>query len=157
VPRHYAFVTVWNLEAPVEAVWDAIVDVQTWPSWWPAVEAVAELAPGAEDGLGSVRRFTWRGRLPYALTFESRVTEVVRHQRLCGAATGELEGQGVWTFSRTPAGTRLQYDWHVRTAKWWMNAFAPLLEPVFRWNHDHVMRSGGEGLARWLRDAPARR
>ena len=27
---------------------------------------------------------------------------------------------------------------------------APLLRPVFAWNHDIVMRQGGEGLARLL-------
>jgi hypothetical protein len=31
-----------------------------------------------------------------------------------------------------------------------MNALAPLLRPAFVWNHDWVMRQGGEGLARRL-------
>ena len=43
----------------------------------------------------------------------------------------------------------------MQTTKWWMNTLAPLLEPVFRSNHDHVMRSGGEGLARRLRELAA--
>jgi len=28
-----------------------------------------------------------------------------------------------------------------------MNRMAPLLRPVFEWNHDWVMRRGGEGIA----------
>jgi hypothetical protein len=31
-----------------------------------------------------------------------------------------------------------------------MNALAPLLEPVFRWNHHQVMAEGGRGLAKYL-------
>jgi hypothetical protein len=31
-----------------------------------------------------------------------------------------------------------------------MNVLAPVARPLFAWNHDHVMRSGGEGLARLL-------
>jgi hypothetical protein len=31
-----------------------------------------------------------------------------------------------------------------------MNLLAPLARPVFAWNHDVVMRWGGEGLARLL-------
>jgi hypothetical protein len=31
-----------------------------------------------------------------------------------------------------------------------MNRLAPLARPVFGWNHDVVMRWGGEGLARRL-------
>jgi hypothetical protein len=31
-----------------------------------------------------------------------------------------------------------------------MNLLAPIAKPVFAWNHDVVMRQGGEGLARRL-------
>jgi hypothetical protein len=31
-----------------------------------------------------------------------------------------------------------------------MNALAPLARPAFAWNHDYVMRGGGEGLAHRL-------
>jgi hypothetical protein len=36
-----------------------------------------------------------------------------------------------------------------------MRWLAPLLAPVFRWNHDGVMRAGEAGLRRLLEDAPA--
>jgi len=32
----------------------------------------------------------------------------------------------------------------------WMRLLAPLLAPLFRWNHDRVMRTGCVGLARPL-------
>jgi hypothetical protein len=38
----------------------------------------------------------------------------------------------------------------VRTNKRWMTLIAPLARPAFEWNHDWVMRNGGEGLARLL-------
>jgi hypothetical protein len=38
----------------------------------------------------------------------------------------------------------------VRTTKRWMNLAAPLARPVFRWNHDWVMRNGAEGIAELL-------
>jgi hypothetical protein len=31
-----------------------------------------------------------------------------------------------------------------------MNLLAPVARPIFAWNHDYVMRNGGEGLARLL-------
>ena len=46
--------------------------------------------------------------------------------------------------------TAVVYEWNVHTTKPWMNAIAPLAAPVFAWNHDWVMRNGGEGLARLL-------
>jgi hypothetical protein len=46
--------------------------------------------------------------------------------------------------------TAVTYEWSVATTKAWMNLVAPLARPVFAWNHDWVMRRGGEGLAREL-------
>jgi hypothetical protein len=44
----------------------------------------------------------------------------------------------------------VRYDWWVHTNRTWMNALAPLLRPVFQWNHGAVMREGGAALARRL-------
>src|SRR5215208_6593785 len=46
-------------------VWEAIFDQRSWPSWWRGVEDVVELDPGAESGVGSHSRMTWRSKLPY--------------------------------------------------------------------------------------------
>ena len=46
--------------------------------------------------------------------------------------------------------TAVTYEWNVRTTKAWMNLLAPVARPVFAYNHDVVMRWGGEGLARRL-------
>jgi len=150
MPRRYAFTTRWELDAGADRIWDALVEAERWPAWWPSVRSVVAVAPGDARGIGAVNRFTWRGRLPYALTFDMRVTEVETHRRLAGEATGELVGTGVWTLAPNGRTTHVRYDWTVATTKAWMNAVAPLLEPAFRWNHDDVMRRGGEGLARLL-------
>jgi hypothetical protein len=42
------------------------------------------------------------------------------------------------------------YVWRVELARGWMRRLAPVLTPLFRWNHDGVMRAGGAGLARLL-------
>jgi hypothetical protein len=148
--KQYSFTTHWLLDADIGPVWDCIMAVEQWPEWWPAVRTVTPLQPGGSDGVGKVTRFTWRGCLPYRLTFDMRVAEVVRHRRLGGIASGELQGTGVWHFDPIPDGTYVRYDWRVRTAKPWMNLLAPVFEPAFRWNHDHVMATGGAGLARRL-------
>ena len=46
--------------------------------------------------------------------------------------------------------TAVVYDWQVATTKRWMNLLSPIARPVFEYNHDVVMRWGGEGLARRL-------
>jgi hypothetical protein len=67
-----------------------------------------------------------------------------------GTVTGDLEGTGRWYFSHEDGITTVRYEWDVRTTMPWMNFFSPLLRNLFKWNHDIVMRWGGEGMAKKL-------
>lgn len=148
--KDYSFVTEWLFDAPIEAVWDVIYRSEDWASWWKFVKRVERISEGDATGVGAIRRQTWTTRLPYNLTFETRVTRVERPHLLEAKASGDLDGTGLWTLTREGDRTRVRYDWNVRTTKSWMNLFAPLAKPFFAWNHDAVMRAGGVGLARKL-------
>jgi hypothetical protein len=150
--KRYALTTQWHLRAPIGQVWDAIYAVELWPQWWKYVLAVTELQQGDATGVGAVRRYTWSSRLPYRLTFDMRSTSVQSPHLLVGEALGELTGIGRWSLSEAedPSGTHVRYDWEVQTSRAWMNALAPVLAPVFRWNHGQVMAAGGHGLAKHL-------
>ncbi|MEO6039863.1 MAG: SRPBCC family protein [Saprospiraceae bacterium] len=148
--KQYAFVTLWKIEAPVTAVWPVIHASQDWPQWWKALRQVKTIRPGDTAGVGAITEAIWRTALPYNITFQFETTEVQPLQRIAGHAFGELEGQGTWSFTEENGVTTVRYDWQVATRKGWMNRLAFLLEPAFRWNHDVVMRWGGEGLAKRL-------
>jgi Polyketide cyclase / dehydrase and lipid transport len=144
----YAFVTAWRLEAPIERVYDAIADSLRWPQWWDAVLAVEEIRVADHDGTGNVRRYTFRGRLPYLLRFDLTTDVVDRPTRLGGVAEGELEGRGDWRLEPDGEATLVRYDWRIRTTRPWMNALAPLpfVRAIFVLNHDFVMRRGLIGI-----------
>jgi uncharacterized protein YndB with AHSA1/START domain len=146
----YEFVTRWRIDAPIEAVFDEIFAVEHWPEWWEGVEDVVELERGGDDRVGTLFRYSWRSVLPYRLVFDMRLTRVQRPVALDGAAVGELAGEGVWRLFREPSGTLVRYEWNVATTSRWMNVLAPLARPLFAWNHDVVMRRGGEGLSHRL-------
>jgi hypothetical protein len=146
----YEFLTTWCLEAPIERVWDALYDSQRWPEWWPGVQRVQILEAGDAERVGELSRYTWKSRLPYTLEFDMRTTRVERPHLVEGAASGELAGEGRWRLFEAPGMTAVTYEWAVDTTARWMNLLAPIARPVFRWNHDLVMRGGGEGLARLL-------
>lgn len=148
--NHYHLNTLWQFDAPVDAVWDAITHPERWPDWWDGVECVVALEAGDASGVGARQRYTWKSVLPYRLTFVSRVTRVEPQRLLEGEVEGELEGVGRWHFERAEGLTTVRYEWRVRTTPWWMNLLAPLARPLFRWNHDALMRAGGLGLARYL-------
>jgi hypothetical protein len=114
------------------------------------VESVLKLEEGDAEGVGSLGRYVWKSRLPYRLEFETRTVRVERPHLLEGHADGELAGTGMWRVFEEGGVTAVVYDWNVRTTAAWMNLFAPVARPFFKWNHDVVMRWGGEGLSKLL-------
>ncbi len=146
----YSFLTTWLLRSELEPVFDALYDTAAWPQWWPGVRRVDAHGGGDENGVGERFTIAWRSFLPYDLEFESEVTRVDRPQVMEGTATGELAGVGRWRLFSHDDVTAVLYEWNVATTKPWMNLLAPLAGPVFRWNHDYVMRAGGKGLAQRL-------
>jgi hypothetical protein len=146
----YHFVSTWQIQAPIERVWEEIYHAERWPSWWKYVVGVDELEPGAVGGVGKRQHLLFRTRLPYTLGFDVRVTRVQPPSELEAEATGELAGTGRWTLTSADGGTLVRYTWDVRTTRWWMNLLAPVARPVFNWNHDQLMREGGQSLARRL-------
>lgn len=146
----YAFVTRWQIKAPLTSVWDAIEDSLNWPHWWKGVVSVREEKKGDASGIGSVRVYQWRSILPYHLAFHMELTGLEKYRTLKGKAYGELEGEGEWFFKENGGVTFVEYHWTVFTNKAWMNYFAFLLKPAFHYNHDVVMRWGAAGLAKKL-------
>jgi uncharacterized protein YndB with AHSA1/START domain len=150
----YTFVTIWNIPASLDRVWAELTTPETWPKWWYGVKRVALVTPGDAAGVGAVRDMTWRGVLPYRLTFQMRTTAIEPRRLIAGAATGELAGEGTWTLEAAGAETRVRYDWRVTANKPWMRTLAPIARPIFAWNHDVIMEWGRTGLIARLGGKP---
>ncbi len=146
----YSFVTEWRFAAPREAVFDVLHDSERWPEWWRGLESVEKLEGGDEEGRGSLGRYTWRSLARYRVSFAMRITEVERPRALAGCAEGDLSGTGRFVLKADDGKTDVVFEWRVSTRRAWMNLLAPLARPVFRWNHDWIMRQGGRGLAERL-------
>jgi hypothetical protein len=152
---HFDLVSHWRIHAPVARVWAELTDPAGWPRWWPYVRGVRTLRKGDPDGVGAVRRMEWATRLPYRLVIDVEAVESVRHQRLRGRSRGHLVGDGLWLLRAEPGFTDVTYVWRVSLTRRWMRWLAPLLAPVFRWNHAGVMRAGEDGLRRRLESCVA--
>ena len=150
----FTFVTTWRITAPLPQVCDTISKSMDWPQWWRNVEKVEELEEGDTIGIGRRLRFTWKSRLFYRLTFDVCVTHIESLKFLQGQASGDLEGTGRWYFTYDSPETIVRYEWSVRSTRRWINLLSPIARPIFKWNHDQVMRQGAEGLARYL-NAPS--
>ena len=146
----FELVTDWHIAAGIDAVWEALNHPDYWPRWWPYVRTVEKLRAGDAEGIGSLYRIEWTSKLPYEFTFEAETVEVVRYERIKVLARGQLNGRGVWELSPDESSTRVRYTWTVSLTVPWMRRLRLLAAPIFRWNHNAVMRAGEIGLARHL-------
>jgi uncharacterized protein YndB with AHSA1/START domain len=146
----YRFLTTWLIESSRDDVWGVLQDPLRWPEWWRGVTRVSELDGGDDARVGSRYRIVWRSRVPYRLEFDFTVRRLESGRSMEGEAAGDLEGTGCWRLFEQDGVTAVVYDWNVSSTKRWMNLLGPVGRPVFEYNHDAVMRWGGEGLARRL-------
>ncbi len=164
-PGSFHFLSRWQVRADRRRVWDALVDFQRWPEWWPGLRDVEQLRPGGPDGIGQKATSHWQAPLGYHLEITIEAVERAEPDRLKGIASGDLEGFGSWdlTAADQPAGeppaagdpvpggwTTVCFRWAVSPTRRWMIALVPIARPLFVKGHDHVMEGGAEGLAAHL-------
>lgn len=143
--HHYRFTSVWLLGAPSTAVFDAVVDLASYPAWWPDIRSVLQLDEDTAD-------VVCRASLPYAIRFRMRrAMQDSRAGRVRVELSGDIEGSLHGRLTARQAGTRLVIAQHVVVHKRLLRTFAPVARPLFRANHAAMMRRGQRGLASYIR------
>ena len=145
----YVFVDEWDVNAPSEAVFDALADARTYPEWWKPVYLNVDADGAPEVGRTSTQLFT--GRLPYKLRTRSTITELERPRLIKADVVGDLRGRGVWTLGPRDGGTHVRFDWQVFADRPLLRYLTPVFRPVFRWNHNWAIARANEGLEPYAR------
>ena len=138
------FQSIWSVEAPFDDVCRVLVDVESYPDWWPEIRSVEALGDGRFQMVA-------RSLLPYELRFVSEERPEKSSRGVIDAAlSGDLEGFARWTVSEVAGGCRLVYDQEVETHKKLLDILAPVGRPAFRANHSLMMRHGQAGLRTYM-------
>ncbi|MEO8888057.1 MAG: SRPBCC family protein [Jatrophihabitantaceae bacterium] len=141
---NYVFQSVWQLAAPVQDVYAALVDVAAYPSWWPQVRS----ARWVGDSSGEIR---CRSLLPYDLVFVvHREIEDADGGVLRARLEGDLSGSSQWTIRAEGGGSVAVFDEDVVVGKAAVRLAGRLARPALRFNHDLMMRAGERGLRKQL-------
>lgn len=140
----YAFLDEWDVQAPRDAVFDAIADARTYPEWWTPVYISVD-SDGPPE-VGCVSRMHFKGRLPYRLKIESTLVRLERPQVIETAVVGDLRGRGLWTLTERDGGTHVRFDWTVFADRPLLRRLTPVLRPLFRSNHTWAIKRAMEGL-----------
>jgi uncharacterized protein YndB with AHSA1/START domain len=149
VASEYVFIDEWDVDAPREAVFDALADARTYPDWWSAVYIAVDADGPAE--VGCVSRHEFKGQLPYHLNTTSEIVRMDRPNSFEVAVVGDLTGHGIWTLTPRSGGVHVHFDWRVIADRPLLRILTPVLRPVFRWNHNWSIKRAIEGLEPYAR------
>lgn len=141
----YVFIDEWEVDAPQEAIFDALADARTYPEWWRPV--YLKVDADCEPRVGCVSRQEFKGRLPYHLNTRSEIVRLERPREFEVEVVGDLTGKGVWTLTPADAGkVHIRFDWRVIADRPLLRYLTPVLRPLFRWNHNWSIKRAIEGL-----------
>jgi uncharacterized protein YndB with AHSA1/START domain len=147
--REYVFIDEWDVDAPIEAVFDALADASTYPEWWRPVYIDVDCDGPPEAGRVSKQHF--KGRLPYTLRTTSEITRIDRPRSFTVDVVGDLTGRGEWTLTAIDRRVHVHFDWRVYADRPLLRTLTPLLRPLFRWNHNWSIARAREGLEAYAR------
>jgi uncharacterized protein YndB with AHSA1/START domain len=144
VAGDYVFIDEWDVDAPQQAVFDAITDARTYPEWWRPVYIKVEADGPARVGAVSHQEF--KGRLPYHLHTRSEVVRLEPPHESEVDVAGDLTGKGIWTFTPVGGKVHIRFEWRVTADRPLLRYLSPILRPLFRWNHNWSIKRAIEGL-----------
>jgi uncharacterized protein YndB with AHSA1/START domain len=118
-----------DIDAPPEAVWNVIIQAETWPAWYEGAENVKVLN-GKNGVLGARSSFTWT---TMGLDFISTVTEFRPPFRLSWESRkSTIQGYHAWLIVPTSTGSRLVTEES-------QHGFMTLLQKIFVPNKLHQL------------------
>lgn len=145
MPLHrYRYLTTWTVRADPRRVHEAVVDVESYPRWWPDVRSVAKVDDDTAD-------LVCRSILPFVLLVRmERIVDDPDAGLVQVRLSGDLDGSLRAVVSSGEGATRLDIVQDVVARKPLLRRFALVARPVYRLNHAAMMRRGCAGLAAYL-------
>jgi len=145
----YQFTSHWQLDAPARTVFDILYRVGDYPKWWPQFVKVTSIGPNVHDmTLQSLMRY----RISYTLVNQKTDQKSLI---LRAKVDGDIRGTIEWDIDpRDGGGCIAHFREQVSGRMALLNAFSWALRPVFRMNHNHVMRDGERALRMYLAGLP---
>lgn len=148
--KEYVFLHEWDVDAPQEAVFNALADARTYPDWWKPV--YIEVEGDCEPTMGCTTKQRFKGKLPYTLKTASEIVRYQPPETFEVKVVGDLTGRGVWTLTPNQDGSvHIRFDWTVFADRPLLRVLTPIARPIFRWNHNWSAARAAEGLEPYAR------
>ena len=103
------FLDEWEVDAPQEAVFEALSDSRTYPEWFhlPHIQVQVDGPPEA----GTRTRTRFKRKLPLTFEVTSRIVRISPPQELELEVEDDLGGRAVWTVIPQNGKVLVLFDW----------------------------------------------
>jgi len=152
--NQYNFNSLWRINAPLELIWNELINYKKWPVWCDGLEKIEPLDQFGRLQKGNNIRSIWKGFLPYTITFDAVVHDFIQYSFLSFKVTGDLHGKGICCFESSPGTTTVQFVWNVAPTKFWMRMGSLVARPVLVENHNHILEQAVRGFTQMILKNP---
>ena len=147
----YSFNNSWDIDAPLEHTWNELLNYKKWTAWCGSLLKVEPLNQFDRLQKGNHLRTVWKGSLPYRISFDAVIDEIVPYSFLSFNVTGDLYGKGICHFLPSDDKTKVNFIWNVSPSKLWMKICSPFAKSVFIENHDKIIEQAITGFAQMIK------
>jgi hypothetical protein len=157
--NQFRFEEYWEIPGASAAdVYDVLSRGELLPRWWTGVyKDSIKIAGGPEPCVGDRLRVRARGFLPYELNFVVESLVLEPNRRVVVRTMGDFDGLWTADISERDGGVRIDLVWEVSVLRPILRRLAPLLRPLFAWNHRWTTPRGEAGLIAFLAQRRAER
>lgn len=140
----------WFFSVPPDELWRAFSQTERFPQWWPWLRILES------GGLveGTVSRCVLRGPVPYALSLNIAILEVVPPRCVVTTVSGDLEGPAWLDVVPQDGGSEARMSWVLEVRAPLLRAAALVARPVMNWGHNWVVDTGVRQFRRQALGAP---
>ena len=137
----------WTTTAPAPAIWAVVVDLGSWPAWWPAIQEARLLGGDADAPDAAELVFDTPSPLrPLVVTLTIEEREAPRRLRVA-VTDGPMRGHGTVRIDGDEAGSRTTYDIELRVRSLLFKPLEPILAGASRSSGRERLRRAGADLA----------
>jgi hypothetical protein len=144
-------VKAFTLYASAERVHEAVTRPESWLAGCGLLRELRQLQQGRPDGVGARHRAVLDVPVGGTVVWDLETVRSVPGVLVQWAATGDLEGSGLWELDEVAGATRVTNTWRVRPTQPWMARMSSLAQGLVTHEHDVLMRQGIQALATQLR------
>ena len=148
--NQYYFNSSWNIDAPLELIWNELINYKKWSAWCEGLEKIEPLDQFDHLQKGNNIRSIWKGALPYSITFDAVIKDFIQYSFLSFNVSGDLYGEGICHFLSSHDHTTINFIWNVSPTKLWMKMSSPFARPAFIKNHDHILEHAITGFTQMI-------